>query len=148
MIQLPNIETISVILGIILSLIALFAALFKMFKKIDKIDKIDEILVEMGELKDKFQCVDSLQKDFYCSTEKEDERKALLYELKTNVHDISVQLDEVTEETRFNTSMNKVDTEVLEALADHAIKTQNANGKVHRSLEMLEKLKFNNPKFS
>jgi len=143
-----DMNSISIIVGLILSLSAIIGLLFKVFKKFDKIDKIDLILVKVEDLEKKFIFVDVMKQDFEANAKESETKLNLLTGLKENVKDISVQLEEVREETRFNTSMNKVDTEVLEALADHAIKTQNANGKVHRSLEMLEKLKFNNPKFS
>lgn len=143
-----SVETMSLIIGLILSIITLLGMLFKVFRKIDKIDKIDTLIDEVGGLKEEIIKLKSLSEEVDEINKKSEERKIVLYELKDTVHDISIQLDEVKEETRFNTSMNKADTEVLEALADHAIKTQGANGKVHRSLEMIEKLKFNNPKFS
>jgi len=143
-----NIESIATVLGIILSLCAICGLFFKFFKKIDKIDKIDIILSEMEEIKGLVTTVSNMQKDLEEYKQEEEESKTLLGDLKSNLHDVSVKLDSVTEESRFNTSMNKVNTDVLEALADHAIRTQNANGKVHRSLEMLAKLKFDNPKFS
>lgn len=146
-----DIETVSTLLGIILSLGTIAVAFYQVFKKInkiDKVDKIDEISKQISEIANRLSKVDAIEEDLKASQIKAEERKALLYELKENVHDISLKLEAVTDETKFNTTMNKVDTEVLEALADHAIKTQNANGKVHRSLEMLEQLKYNNPKFS
>jgi len=143
-----DMNSVSIIVGLILSLSAIIGLLFKVFKKFDKIDKIDIILVKVEELEKKFIFVDVMKQDFEANAKESETKITLLSGLKDDVKEISTQLEEVKEETRFNTSMNKVDTEVLEALADHAIKTQNANGKVHRSLEMLEKLKFNNPKFS
>lgn len=58
------------------------------------------------------------------------------------IDDIGSVVVDVQRETKSNTKMNKALCEGFEALADHAIKNQNANGKMHRSLETLEKLKY------
>lgn len=52
------------------------------------------------------------------------------------------KIDSIEVETKINTQMNKALCEVTEALADHAIATQGADGKVKRSLQTLETLKY------
>lgn len=127
-----TLANLSLILGITATIVALLGTIIKLIKKLDKIDDISIKLDEVNKRNNKtMETMTQFKQDVTLD----------MNEMKNSLDNLNVKIN-------FNTNLTKVDTEIVEALADHAIKTQNANGKVHRSLETLEKLKYNNPDFN